>query len=172
VAFCRANGIEPTALESYETHVGVDHIGSLYNFCKDPKPSCLLANPDNSIARIPLTPYSMTYLSGGKTYTGKAVNPANKTYSAMFLCGDQPLTHIVTENKNGRKLLVFKESYGNAFVPYMIDYFEEIVAIDFRKDTPSVAKIIAEYGITDALIINNVQSAVSLSGSLAAKLSS
>jgi len=171
-AFCIANGFKVVELNEYETRIGVDHIGSLYNFCKDPKPSCLLGNPDNSIARIPLTPYTMTYVSGGKTYTGKAVNPANKTYSAMFLCGDQPFTHIVTENKNGRKLLVFKESYGNAFVPYMIDYFEEIIAIDFRKDTASVSAIVSQYGITDALIINNVQSAVSLAGTLAAKLAS
>lgn len=171
-AFCEANGFDCVALEDYTTVISDEYIGSLYTFCEEPKPNCLLSNPDYSVARVPVTAYTLTYENGGQTYTGKAVNTKAASYASMFLNGDQPLTHIITENKNGRKLIVFKESYGNAFVPYMIDYFEEIVAVDFRKETASVASIIEKYGITDALVINNVQSAVSLSKSLAAKLAS
>ena len=40
----------------------------------------------------------------------------------MFMCGGEPLTVVTTDNKSGKTLLVFKESYGNAVVPYMIDY--------------------------------------------------
>jgi flavoprotein len=77
----------------------------------------------------------------------------------MFMGGDYPFVHIKTSNTTGRKLLVFKESYGNAFVPYMIDYYDEIVVVDIREKTPGTAKIIADYGITDVLVINNVQAA-------------
>ena len=73
---------------------------------------------------------------------------------------------ITTDNKNGKTLLVFKESYGNAFVPYMIDYYEQIVVVDIRENAGSTADIIARYGVTDALIINNCQAATSLRSNL------
>ena len=102
----------------------------------------------------------------GVQYNGQAVNGSVSDYAGMFLCGDQPLTVITTDNKNGKTLLVFKESYGNAFVPYMIDYYERIVVVDIREDVGSVSGIISQYGVTDALIINNCQAATSLRSNL------
>ena len=57
---------------------------------------------------------------------------------------------------NGRRIAVVKESFGNAFVPYMIDYYDEIYVVDIRETTPSTSAIIADKGITDVLFINNV----------------
>ena len=54
----------------------------------------------------------------------------------------------------------------------MIDYYEEIIVIDIRQETASIASMIDEYGITDALIINNVQGALSLRDNLQSKLTS
>ena len=51
----------------------------------------------------------------------------------------------------------------------MIDYFERIVVVDIRESVPSVASIVADYGVTDALIINNCQGAVSLRSNLEAR---
>ena len=104
----------------------------------------------------------MTCTTGGSTFEAKAINEEASGYAEAFMSGDQAFTDIKTENKNGKKLLIFKESYGNAFAPYMIDYYEEIIVIDIRQETASIASIIDEYGITDALIINNVQGALSL----------
>ena len=61
-------------------------------------------------------------------------------------------------------------SYGNGFVPYMLDYYEQVVVVDIRKDTASVASIIEKYNVTDALIINNCQAAISLQPDLKAKV--
>ena len=104
--------------------------------------------------------------------SNRKLNYNYNNYAGMFINGDNPLTVITTENKNGRTLMIFKESYGNAFVPYMIDYYEEIVVIDIRKTTAGIANIITEHGITDALIINNIQAVSSLRSSLKAKLES
>ena len=171
-AMCDALGITPRGISDYATVVNTGFIGTLYGYTAEPHPSCLLANPDYTVGHYPKTTYTMTYYSGGAAYSGSAVNGSAKSYASMFICGDQPLTVIQTENHNGRKLLIFKESYGNAFVPYMIDYFEEIVVVDIRKSCKGTGKLIAEYGITDALVINNVQSAVSLQSSLRGKLTS
>lgn len=163
-AYCAANGLTAWELDSYETSLRTGYVGSLYGYAG--KPDCLLTNPDYSVARYPHTGYAMVYYRGGAAYNGTAVNGGTSGYAGMFLCGDQPLTVIDTDNTNGRTLLVFKESYGNAFVPYMIDYYQRIVAVDIREYSGSTASLVAEYGVTDALFLNNCQAAVSLCGSL------
>ncbi len=155
VAYCEANGITPYALDTYETYIATGAGGSLKGYANGDYHLSL--NPDYSVCHYPHTGYLMTYNNGGVWYKGTALNPNIAEYWGMFICGDQPLTVIDTDNKNGRALIVFKESYGNAFVPYMIDYYERIVVVDIRKDTDSVGAIIERYGITDALIINNAQ---------------
>ena len=162
VAFCEANGITPKELNTYETVVNTGFIGTLYMYSYNPKPQSILANPDYTVGHLPQSDYEMTYTSYGVTYNGTAINKDSVTYASMFICGDQALTRTVTENHTGRKLLVFKESYGNAFVPYMIDYFDEIIVLDIRMDAGSTESIINQYGITDALIINNIQAVSSL----------
>lgn len=170
VAYCQANGIEPRSLGSYETIINCGVIGSLYNYAGEPQE--LKSNPDYTVCHMPATAYEMTCTTGGMTFEAKAIYTGESGYAETFMYGDQAFTHIVTENKNGRKLIMFKESYGNAFAPFMIDYFEEIIVIDIRQETESVEKIIADYGITDALIINNVQGALSLQDYIIPKIMS
>ena len=169
-SYCDANGITPRELSDYITVTNTGYTGSLYNYSRN----CthLKSNPDYTVAHLPASQYTMTYTVGNTTYTGQLLNLSTNNYSYMFICGDQPFTHIKTDNTSGRKLIVFKESYGNAFVPFTVDYYDEIIVIDIRKDTQSIAKIISDYGITDALIINNVQGATSLQGYLRDKVMS
>ncbi len=170
VAYCQANGITPRALSDYKTVVNTGFIGTLYSYAS--KPACLAANPDYTVAHLPAASYTMTYKTGGSTGKGVAINTSVNSYASMFICGDQAFEDIKTDNNTGRKLIIFKESYGNAFAPYMIDYYDEIIVIDIRKDTASINKIIEDYGITDALIINNIQAVSSLNGYLSKKLAS
>ena len=169
-AFCDANDIQWRPLATYKTVVNCGYIGSLYSFAGNPPE--MQANPDYTVAHLPNTEYTMSCTTGGYTFDAEAINTSQNGYAEMFMNGDQAFTHIVTENKNGKKLIIFKESYGNAFAPFMIDYFEEIIVIDIRQETESVQKIIQDYGITDALIINNVQAATSLQDYLGSKLAS
>ena len=163
-AYCQANGITAWTLDSYDTVLRTGYVGSLYMYGGHPAP--LNTNPDYSVARFPHVGYAMVYYRDGARYNGQAVSGGTNEYAGMFLCGDQPLTVITTDNKNGKTLLVFKESYGNAFVPYMIDYYERIVVVDIREEVGSVSGIISQYGVTDALIINNCQAATSLRSNL------
>lgn len=166
VAYCQANDITPIELDSYETVINTGFVGTLYSFCRSPKPTSLRENPDYTVAHLPITSYTTN------SYPGTAIVQSAKTYAGMFLGGDQGFMRFVTENKNGKKLIIFKESYGNAFAPYMLDYYEEVIVIDIRYATDSVASIIANYGITDALIINNLQGAMSLQSELTSKIMS
>ncbi len=175
VAFCKANGITPRALNTYETVINTGFQGTLYTtYWGSNKPTGIKF--DYTVGHIPATPYTFKYSSSGSamegTNNGTAINRNAKSYASMFICGDQPFTDIKTENHNGRRLIVFKESYGNAFVPYMIDYFEEIIVIDIRSSTASVKAIIEKYGITDAIIINNIQAVSGMAKTLEARLKS
>lgn len=167
VAFCNANGISAYPLDSFETVVRTGFTGTLYGYAGNDWH--LEQNPDYTVGHYPHVGYSMTYKNSGAWYNGSAINGNSKSYAGMFICGDNPLTVITTDNKNGKSLIIFKESYGNAFVPYMIDYFEKVVVVDIRQDTASVESIISEYGITDALIINNAQAVISHESYLKAK---
>ena len=47
--------------------------------------------------------------------------------------GDNALTVLKSASKNaaaGKKIAVVKESYGNAFVPYLTNNYEEVHVID------------------------------------------
>ena len=167
VAYCEANDIVPYELDSYETVIKTNFLGTLYNFAGGVQ--SLKSNLDYTVGRYPHVGYSMICGNTGAWYEAPAINYNYNSYAGMFISGDNPLTVISTANKNGKTLMIFKESYGNAFVPYMIDYYEQIIVVEIRKQSKSVETLIEEYGVTDALIINNCQAAVSLQPDLHSK---
>lgn len=167
VAYCNANDIVPYELDTYETVYRTGFVGTFYNFTGGD--SNFKTKPDYSVARYPHIGYSMIAGNHGAWYNTTALNYNYNNYAGMYISGDNPLTVITTENKNGKVLMIFKESYGNAFVPYMIDYYEKIVVVDIRKESKGVGALIEEYGVTDALIINNYQAAISLQPELHSK---
>ena len=152
VAFCRANGIIPRQLSTYETVVQTDYIGSLYYFCPT-KEYSLLTNPDYTVYHLPKAQYDMTIYGNSLPMLKTTTND----YSSGFICSDNPLTFVTTDNQTGRNLLIFKESYGNCFAPFMADYFDNIVIADMRYFDDSLDYIVSTYGITHALIMNNAQ---------------
>lgn len=77
-----------------------------------------------------------------------------------FIQGDSPLfIEYNDENKNGKKIAVVKESFGNAFVPYLTNNYEEVHIIDFRYFTNNLKNYMTENGITEVLFLNNTMSA-------------
>lgn len=167
VAYCNANDIIPYELDTYETVTKTDFLGTLYNFAGGP--SVLKENLDYTVAHYPHIGYSMIAGNTGSWYNTSALNTNYNNYAGMFISGDNPLTLITSENKNGKTLMIFKESYGNAFVPYMIDYYEQVLVVDIREETKGVGALIEQYGVTDVLFINNCQAAISFEAELRAK---
>ena len=84
----------------------------------------------------------------------------------VFIFGDNPLTVMKSSSDKataGRKIAVIKESYGNAFVPYLTCNYEEVHVCDLRsfRDASSVdfPTYCRNNGITDVLFLNGVMSA-------------
>ena len=80
---------------------------------------------------------------------------------SVFVHGDNPLFKVKNlESNNGKKLLVIKESYGNAISPYFIPHYDELYVVDFRKFKNNIIDFINENEITDVLIVNNAFAAI------------
>ena len=100
------------------------------------------------IKNEPYTPYASTI------FADYATGGAN-TYS-VFLHGDLPLTHIKTQANTGRKIVVVKESFGNAFSPFMVSHYDEVFIVDQRYFQLGLIDFIQQNGVTDLLFINNI----------------
>jgi hypothetical protein len=56
---------------------------------------------------------------------------------------------ITTDVKNGKKAVVIKNSYGNAFVVYLISHYEEVWVVDFRYSQHNLVNLIRDNKIND-----------------------
>ncbi len=87
-------------------------------------------------------------------YDRKALEGKDKYQ--VFFGGNHAMVDIVTTNDNQRRLLVFKDSYANSFVPFLIPYYNEIIMIDARYYYENVNMLIENKGITDVLFLYNM----------------
>ncbi len=79
----------------------------------------------------------------------------NDKYS-YFLGGDFGLVDINTNVKNGKSILVIKDSFSNSMVPYLLEHYENIYLIDTRYYGLSVNAFIEENNIDNILFAFNV----------------
>ena len=158
--FCKEMGIEPKPLSWYQSEVLSDQfLGTTYSkanlYTVQPETIMYYKNPNEY-------PLEVEYRAGDKvTETSnslieeKYLNEKDK-YSA-FLNGNQAITKITTSNKNGKKLLIVKDSYANSFAPFAVNDYEEVHMIDLRAYRQSTMDYMEQNGITDVLLLYNVQ---------------
>lgn len=157
VAFCQAAGLTPVSLENVPSKVKPAFLGSLYRLTKD---AGLASNPDS--VRYYLWPDSINFYVGSTTigYWNKSKmygEGASGTNSySVFLQGDLPVVKMESQHKNGRKLAVVKESYGNAFACFLPNNFEKVIVVDQRYYTGDFIKMLKAEGINELLFINNI----------------
>lgn len=73
----------------------------------------------------------------------------------VFLGGDQPLMVAKNPDGNGKKIAVVKESYGNAFCPFIAYTYSETHMIDFRYVKFNLKDYLEKNGIDEVIFINN-----------------
>ncbi len=113
--------------------------------------SVLGNDPDDVYWYEPSREYTVTYYSSSgmkNPKTGMTLFSSAKGYT-KFMHGDAYTAHIQSNVGNGRKLLIFKNSYGNALAPYVLSSFDEVYIADIRKFQENAVEFINEYGITD-----------------------
>lgn len=167
-AFAKVAGVPFKDLKSYDKNVIHGFVGSMYGYTKD---ISFKKAPEDFVYYVPKKDdYTTTYITYqvNKDYR---VTSQSKPYKSsffkkfrdgsglaynVFMGGDQHLVKIETDVPGSRKLLLIKDSYGNALPGYLFYSFPEIHVIDFRYFPGNLKQYIRENDITDILLAFNI----------------
>lgn len=104
-----------------------------------------------------------SFMLGVIKYVGESSSALLAVEDFAVSSGDAVVpTVLKSASKNaaaGKKIAVVKESYGNAFVPYLTNNYEEVHVIDFRYFKHNLVDYCKTNGIDEVLFMNGVMSA-------------
>ena len=171
--FARVAGVPFKQLSSYERKVVHRFVGSMYGYSQD---IALKNAPEDFVYYVP---QGVEYTT---TYTDYVINAnyeitaEKKPYKSIFfykykdgsggayctfMGGDTRITCVRTSQTNHRRVLILKDSFGNALPGYLFYSFEEIHVVDFRYFAKNMKDYVRENKITDILFANNIFNAYS-----------
>lgn len=160
--FAKVAGVDFADISEYNKHVLSGYVGTLYGYTKS---STLLENPEPFIYYEPKTDVEVTQYTSSftnPTETELLLNPDTLDNSSYYLVFgmDDNIRHVKTQCKNGRTLVIFKDSYGNALLPFLTSSFENIYLCDVRYFDINAKSFIEEVEATDVLFAMCTYSAV------------
>ena len=105
----------------------------------------------------PSAKMKVVYNLGEKTeksfYQKKFLKEKDK-YS-VFFGGNQALLEISGGKKNGKTLLMIKDSFANCMIPFLAEDYEKVVVADMRQLNVDISMLIRSYHPTDVLVLYN-----------------
>ncbi len=139
-AFCEAAQIQPASLggdftmDTYEPFLG----GLYSQIYKLPQAARLKSNPEQLDYYIPKIDHKMTLYKMGNLEAPYSVDSIiNTNFKSLgaykyscFAWGDQRIQKIESGSTTGRKVLVIKDSYGSALVPFLVPNYSSIYVAD------------------------------------------
>ncbi len=154
--FAEAAGVEFKDLSTYTKNTINGFVGTMYAFSGGD--IRIKNDPEDFDYYVPenydqVTAYyydtSFNYDWSGNFFLGVG-DPQSNAY-LTFMGGDEQIVKVKTGVKNGRKLLVVKDSYGNAEIGYYFGSFEEIYVVDMRYFNLNLVDFIENKNVTDVL---------------------
>lgn len=158
-AYCKEAGLKPFKLEDFESKKIEGFLGTFYAGSKEQK---LLEDPDYVEYRpvggdLTATIYRNSALTQTFEYSPYSDYSKGSNAYGVFLHGDNPLTVIKNPKvKNGKKVVVIKESYGNPFAPLLTQNYSEVYVVDMRYFKQNLVSFVNEKQIDDVVFINNM----------------
>lgn len=161
--FAGAAGFAPAPLEDFIPHEFDGFLGSFYNAAQskamEETPDTVIAYESPSTNHIRITNEEMTdwlYVVIGDV---EEVSAGNKY--TTFIGGDNPYSLIENPDRtDGSSVLLVKDSYGNAFAPFLIESYQQVHIVDFRYfsrvDDRSLKELALDLGVDDVLFLNNI----------------
>lgn len=154
--WCDEIGIIPNTLDDFKKTLASDEfygtIDSKVNIKIKPDSIYLYDLIDEELN------YTIKY-NGGENTTNSLYNMEaleTKDKYSVFLGGNNPLLEIETNVKNGKNLLIIKDSYAHSLVPFLINNFEKITVVDLRYYNLPLSNIINKKMYTDILVLYNI----------------
>ena len=117
---------------NYESKSLGDFYGSYYKQISDNtiKPDELIYLTNSTIENSIV--YNVEKEREEPVYNEEVVNETNNKYD-LFLSGAAAIQQIKnTEANNGKKLILFRDSFGSSITPLLISNYEEILLVDIR----------------------------------------
>lgn len=166
--FAKTAGVPFRELDSYESHTIHKFVGSMYGYTKD---IALKNAPEDFTYYTPKgLDYTTTFttykvnkdyriVSSGKPFRGeffKKFKDGTSNAYLTFMGSDQNLVKVNTGTPSNRRLLIIKDSYGNALPGYLFYSFGEVHVIDFRYFPGNLKEYVKANGITDILLAFNI----------------
>lgn len=160
-------------LSCYEKRVVHGYVGSMYGYSHD---ISLKNAPEDFVYYVPKNVKYETYYTDYKINKNYEVIGEGKNHKGIFfykykdgsggayctfMGGDTRITQVKTGVKNHRRVMILKDSFGNALPGYLFYSFEEIHVIDYRYFTKNMRTYVVANKITDILFANNVFNAYS-----------
>lgn len=157
--FAKSAGISPVQLSSMQKNTINGFLGSLYTNSQE---DILKNNPDYvDYYTLPGSYACKLFIRGSSEAVevniyNEDAKAGSDTYD-VFLRGDNPLTVIDnTDNDNGDKIALVKDSYGNAFAPYLAYNYDEVHVIDYLYFDGNLADYCKANGIKTVLFLNSI----------------
>lgn len=149
--------------ENYEKVSREGYLGTLYG--QSDNAQVMKDNPETFTYYIPQNEFTTDYYSFGMEYqyTGRLMLDIDllelSDWYSVNMCGDLYTVNINTDCMNGRRLMIIKDSYGDALPAFLTNSFEEIWVVDMRWFEGSIVDLAQNEGITDVLFAMNPTSA-------------
>lgn len=164
-AFCEQTGQPPLDIKDLNKNSISGFTGSFYTLSG----SSSLYNNADTVEYYDLpnkTSAQMKERMGSSTIYCDVYYPAATSGSltyGVFCWGDTAQFVIKSDAGTGKKIAVVKDSYGNAFAPYLTANYDEVHLLDFRYYSGNLNDYLKSNGIDEVLILNNTMSANSTS---------
>ncbi len=160
-AFAKSKGVTAHTLDMFERQEYPGFLGTGYS---ESQSQAMKNNPDTVIAYVPFGTNKMTMRQkDGKEVAWRVVNNVKNYHAgakyACFAGGDQPYAYAHNPTiTDGSACVLIKDSYGNAFVPFLIDHYEYVYWIDYRYYDGTLTALIKDKGIDDVIFCPNIYS--------------
>ncbi len=162
--FCRANSIEPT-----EGYTDIEKLEGFYGTSYS-KSGLWLTKPDT--VEIWHSPkgykFHVTVDDIGEKKEQDSLyfhsHKENMDKYPVFLDGNHAVVTVKNEDvKNGRVLLVVKDSYAHCLSTFIADQYETVCLVDMRYYRASVSELAKEIGATELLYVFGAENLAGLS---------
>ncbi|MBQ3068687.1 MAG: hypothetical protein IJD01_01920 [Clostridia bacterium] len=161
--YCAAAGLTPTPLSAFEYKEFPDYLGSFYRSTTAPE---MKANPDIVQAYVPPSTNTMDLTDqNGETFEYPIIADVSEWAETgkyyTFIGSDNPLCVIDNPNvEDGRCCVLVKESFGNAYAPFLTENYDKVYVVDYRYfsnvDGRSLEQLVRDVGADDVLFLNNI----------------
>ena len=151
--FALMAGVPFADISEYEKVTLPGYVGTLYMYTQS---ATLLNNPEDFVYYKPKTPVTVTQYNTrfeNPVVANLLLDPSSMPNSGYYMVfgSDERIVHVNTQCKNGRNLVIFKDSYGNALLPMLTSSFENIYLCDIRYFDLNAIDFIDSVEATDVL---------------------